>query len=57
MLGVSSNVADVIRAATGRNIVTILLWPEHRNDGNYICIPDDAGYDQAPVSLGPLQIH
>ena len=44
MLGESSNVADAMRAATGRNIVTILPWTEHRDDGNYICIPEDAGY-------------
>jgi 8-oxo-dGTP pyrophosphatase MutT (NUDIX family) len=44
MLGESSNVADAMRAATDRKIVTVLPWSEHRDDGNYICIPEDAGY-------------
>jgi len=44
MLGESSNVADAMRAAADRKIVSILPWSEHRGDGNYICIPEDAGY-------------
>ena len=44
MLGESSNVADALRAATDRNIVSILPWSEKRDDGTYICIPQDAGY-------------
>ena len=44
MLGESSNVTDAMRAATERNIVSILPWTEQRDDGNYICIPEDSGY-------------
>ena len=44
MLGESSNVADAMQAATDRNIVSILPWSERRDDGTYICIPEDAGY-------------
>ena len=44
MLGESSNVADALRAATDRNIVSVLPWSEKRDDGTYICIPQDAGY-------------
>jgi 8-oxo-dGTP pyrophosphatase MutT (NUDIX family) len=44
MLGESSNVANALRAATDRNIVSILPWSEKRDDGTYICIPQDAGY-------------
>jgi 8-oxo-dGTP pyrophosphatase MutT (NUDIX family) len=44
MLGESSNVADALRAAADRNIVSILPWSEKRDDGTYICIPQDAGY-------------
>ena len=44
MLGESPNVADALRAATDRNIVSILPWSEKRDDGTYICIPQDAGY-------------
>ena len=44
MLGESSNVADAMRAAAARNIVSILPWSERRDDGTYICIPENAGY-------------
>jgi 8-oxo-dGTP pyrophosphatase MutT (NUDIX family) len=44
MLGESSNIADAMRAARDRNIVSIMPWSEQRDDGNYICIPEDAGY-------------
>jgi 8-oxo-dGTP pyrophosphatase MutT (NUDIX family) len=44
MLGESSNVADAMRAAAARDIVSVLPWTENRDDGTYICIPEDAGY-------------
>ena len=44
MLGESSNVADAMRAAADKKVVSILPWSEQREDGNYICIPEDAGY-------------
>ncbi len=44
MLGESSTVADAMQAAQNRNIVSILPWPEQRDDGKYICIPENVGY-------------
>ena len=36
--------ADVFQQARERNIVPVLPWTEQRDDGNYLCIPADAGY-------------
>lgn len=44
LLGTSRSVDDAMQDARNRNIVSILPWPEQREDGNYICIPEDAGY-------------
>jgi 8-oxo-dGTP pyrophosphatase MutT (NUDIX family) len=44
MLGESDSVENAINMANDRDIVSILPWPENREDGNYICIPTDAGY-------------
>ncbi len=44
MLGESASVDEAMQAAIERKIVSILPWPEQREDGNYICIPEDAGY-------------
>jgi hypothetical protein len=51
MLGESSNVADAMRAAADRKIVSILPWSERRTDGTYICIPEDAGYATAAEKM------
>ncbi len=55
MLGESDSVDAAMSAATERNIVSILPWPEQRDDGNYICIPKDAGYTSTEEKMqGPV---
>ena len=44
MLGDSTSVDEAMSMAANRNIVSILPWMEQRDDGNYICIPPEAGY-------------
>ncbi|MBT4494373.1 MAG: NUDIX hydrolase [Gammaproteobacteria bacterium] len=44
MLGESESVESAMDMANNRNIVSILPWTEEREDGTYVCIPDDAGY-------------
>lgn len=44
MLATSHSVADAIKDADARRIVTVLPWMEQRTDGNYICLPEEAGY-------------
>ena len=31
-------------ASRERDIVSVTPWTEQRDDGNYICIPKEAGY-------------
>jgi 8-oxo-dGTP pyrophosphatase MutT (NUDIX family) len=45
MLATSESVEQAISDAAARDIVTVLPWTEKRDDGNYICIPADAGYE------------
>jgi len=44
LLAESDSVAAALTASQSRNIVTVLPWTEKRDDGNYLCIPADAGY-------------
>ncbi len=44
MLDESRTVDDAMIMARERDIVPVLPWTEQREDGNYICIPTDAGY-------------
>jgi 8-oxo-dGTP pyrophosphatase MutT (NUDIX family) len=44
MLATSHSVAEAIEDANARQIVTVLPWMEQRADGNYICLPKEAGY-------------
>jgi len=43
-LAQSSSTQGAIQAAHADEVVPILPWTENREDGNYICIPSDAGY-------------
>ena len=43
-LGVSASVQEALEAAQKDTIVPVLPWTEQRDDGNYICIPEEAGY-------------
>ncbi|MEX0943627.1 MAG: hypothetical protein WD002_13905 [Pseudomonadales bacterium] len=45
MLGESDSVESAMRDARNRNIISVLPWTEQRDDGNYLCIPPDAGYN------------
>jgi len=44
MLGESRSVDEAMQMAAQRNIVTVLPVVEQREDGNYLCIPAEAGY-------------
>ena len=44
LLGQSKSTAQALQDAANRAVSTILPWPEQREDGNYICIPEDVGY-------------
>ncbi len=44
MLGESGTVTEAMAMAAKRDIVTVLPWTEQRDDGNYLCIPPEAGY-------------
>lgn len=51
MLATSTSVQSAIDDANHRTIVPVLPWMEKREDGNYICIPPDAGYDIAAEKM------
>jgi 8-oxo-dGTP pyrophosphatase MutT (NUDIX family) len=38
------SVAEALTAARSAPVVRVLPWTEQRDDGNYLCIPHDAGY-------------
>jgi 8-oxo-dGTP pyrophosphatase MutT (NUDIX family) len=40
-----ATVADAIAATEGVTPVKVLPWTEQREDGSYLCIPPEAGYD------------
>ena len=44
-LGNHQSVADAIAATEGITPVKVLPWTEKRDDGNYLCIPVEAGYE------------
>ena len=44
-LGQHSSVADAISATAATTPVQVLPWTEQREDGNYVCIPPEVGYD------------
>jgi len=44
MLGESTSVEQAMQMAAERTIVSVLPWMEQREDGGYVCIPEDAGY-------------
>lgn len=45
MLAQSDSVQGALNDATNRDIVAVLPWMEKREDGNYVCISPDAGYE------------
>lgn len=44
LIAESTSVQSALDDARARKIVPVLPWMEKREDGNYICIPEDAGY-------------
>ncbi len=44
MLGESQDLDHALALAADRTIVPVLPWTEQRADGNYLCIPSEAGY-------------
>ncbi|MED6340873.1 MAG: NUDIX hydrolase, partial [Pseudomonadota bacterium] len=43
-LAEAQTVDEALRNATNSTIVPVLPWTEKRDDGNYLCIPVEAGY-------------
>ncbi len=48
----SATLDDAIDSASVSDIVTVMPWPEDREDGPVLCIPENAGY---PVTEEPLE--
>ncbi len=44
-LGKSKTVADALAAAAGSAPVRVLPWMDKREDGTWLCIPEEAGYE------------
>ena len=44
MLAESDSVETAMAHARARTIIPVLPWTEKRADGNYLCIPAEAGY-------------
>ena len=51
MLAESPSLETAMTDAQSRTIKTVLPWTEQRSDGNYLCIPADAGYAIAEERL------
>ena len=43
-LATASSVGEALDNARASSIVPVLPWTEHREDGQYLCIPTEAGY-------------
>lgn len=43
-LGMSASVSDALAAAAESTPVRVLPWMDKREDGTYLCIPEEAGY-------------
>ncbi len=48
-----ASIEQAFAEASNTPIVPILPWTEQRQDGNYICIPADAGYEVTEEKLPP----
>ena len=44
-LGHYREVAEALEKTRSQAVVTVLPWTEKRDDGNWLCIPREAGYD------------
>lgn len=52
MLAKSQSVESAIQMANDRNIIPVLPWIEARDEGKYLCIPEEAGYDISEEIMG-----
>ncbi|NCF34619.1 MAG: NUDIX hydrolase [Proteobacteria bacterium] len=43
-LAAATNVSEAMNNANNSTMVPVLPWTEKRDDGNYLCIPKEAGY-------------
>ena len=43
-LGLATSTQDALARAGTAAVVPVLPWTERREDGNYLCIPAEAGY-------------
>jgi hypothetical protein len=53
MLGESDSVDNALAAARDRTIVPVTPWTEKRDDGVYLCIPKEAGYQISSAKMDP----
>jgi 8-oxo-dGTP pyrophosphatase MutT (NUDIX family) len=53
MLDESQSVDEAMAMAQQRTIVSVTPWTENREDGQYICIPPDAGYAVSEELMPP----
>ena len=51
LLGQSHDVETAMSMARARNVVEVLPWTEKREEGNFICIPPEAGYPYSEQRL------
>ena len=52
MLAKSHSVENAIAMANERKIIPVLPWIEARDEGKYLCIPEEAGYDISEELMG-----
>ncbi|MAM81171.1 MAG: NUDIX hydrolase, partial [Gammaproteobacteria bacterium] len=51
LLGQSHDVETAMSLARARDVAEILPWTEKREEGNFICIPPEAGYPYSEQRL------
>jgi 8-oxo-dGTP pyrophosphatase MutT (NUDIX family) len=54
MLSESDTVESAMEMAVARPIVPVLPWMDKREDGMYLCIPPDAGYQISETKMGDM---
>lgn len=51
LLGLYRSAEEAFSASRDRQIVSVTPWTEQRDDGNYLCIPAEAGYPTSEEKL------
>ena len=49
----SASVEEALATARTTPVVEVTPWSETREDGDYLCIPEDAGYDVTVQKMPP----